>query len=106
MYNLAHIYIYDKTIKQDINKAIKLLLVSSEKFYHSGFLLSFVLIKQFGFDIKYIEHKLMEITGNSLNLKLKVFIKAFIFSGKSNWEFIYENYQYIDFLFKCFYKKK
>lgn len=76
VYNLAHIYIYDKEVKQDINKAIKLLILSPEKLYHSCFLLSIILIKIFY--IKYIEYKLSEITDNSLNLplKVKVILKA------------------------------
>lgn len=69
---MAHIYIYNKEVKQDINKAIKLLILSPEKLYHSCFLLSIILIKQFKFDIKYIEYKLSEKTDNSLNLPLKV----------------------------------
>lgn len=55
MYNLANIYIYDENVKQDLDKAIKLLINSSHKFDHSHVLLCIALVKKFGYNLDEIE---------------------------------------------------
>lgn len=51
MYNLAHLYLYNETIENNITNSIELLVESCTKgFYPSRELLCIALIKKFGFD--------------------------------------------------------
>ena len=60
MYNLAHIYMYDKTINQDLNKSIDLLIRSMDKFNSSIILLSLALLLRFDFNIEKIKQEVKE----------------------------------------------
>ena len=73
MYNLAHIYIYNKSFEKDFDKSLELLIISSRKFHHSLVLLCFVLIKKFGTDMDAIQNQIEKISNKTDNLSSKVF---------------------------------
>lgn len=60
MYNLAHIYIYDEKIKQNLDELIDLLIKSSKFFDHSLILLCVVLIK-YKYDLSIVKIKIEEL---------------------------------------------
>ncbi|KAK8892541.1 hypothetical protein M9Y10_029774 [Tritrichomonas musculus] len=97
MYNLAHIYIYDLSSNQNINKSIDLLIKSMNEFEHSFFLLSLVLLKKFELNIDTIKHELTkrtDLTENSMNRIIKV-----IHLYKLSFYELYESYKHQDFLY-------
>ncbi|KAK8843573.1 hypothetical protein M9Y10_024630 [Tritrichomonas musculus] len=91
MYNLAHIYIYEENINQDINKLIDLLIKSSEKFDPSFFLLCIILIKQ---NISYKD----VIKNNDLAKK----ISRKIVEIGSKFEVIYDYLKDKDYIYNLF----
>ncbi|KAK8847116.1 hypothetical protein M9Y10_019696 [Tritrichomonas musculus] len=97
MYNLAHIYMYDSTIKQDLNKSIDLLIRSMNKFEHSFILLCLALLLKFDFNIEAIKQELKhrtDITGISIESIIKgIALSKLIFNE------LYESYQYKDYLY-------
>ena len=97
MYNLAHIYMYDSTIKQDLNKSIDLLIRSMNKFEHSFILLCLALLLKFDFNIETIKQELKhrtDITGISIERIIKgIALSKLIFNE------LYESYQYKDYLY-------
>ena len=102
MYNLAHIYIYNESIKlQDINKPIELLIESSNEFIYSLFLLCLVLIKRFGREIIKFEQEIEKYIGTKTNIKSNIFqiIYSYGLLDKSIFDFFYEKFKKIDFLY-------
>ncbi|KAK8872009.1 hypothetical protein M9Y10_007763 [Tritrichomonas musculus] len=99
-YNLAHLYFYDESYKQDINGTIKLLVESSRSFQNSMVLLCLLLIKQFGNDLTTIEQKIKEHTENKNAIKI---INAIIYlndlMNKKSFDLLYESYKKMDFLY-------
>ncbi|KAK8850219.1 hypothetical protein M9Y10_018343 [Tritrichomonas musculus] len=101
MYNLAHIYIFDETIKGDINKSIELLTKSIE-FKHSQILLSLILIKKCGNNISLIKKEIERIAKANDNSEILIIIDLITKSqllDRSRFEFIYEIYRSMDFLY-------
>ena len=98
MYNLAHIYIYDD---QDINKSIELLIRSSNIFDQSLYLLSIVVMKQFGFDVTLIQQEIQQRTEESSKLSTRVIqiIYEYELFEKSNLEYYYELFRNREFLY-------
>ena len=97
MYNLAHIYMYDATIKQDLNKSIDLLIRSMSIFQHSYILLSLALLKQFNFNIETIKIELSkrtDITRSSMEKILKV-----VALSELNFDVLYELYRSKDYIY-------
>ncbi|KAK8846996.1 hypothetical protein M9Y10_019570 [Tritrichomonas musculus] len=97
MYNLARIYMYDSTIKQDLNKSIDLLIRSMNKFKHSSILLSLALLLKFDFNIETIQHELKQrtdITRSSMEILFRI-----ITLSKSVFDVQYESYRYKDYLY-------
>ncbi|KAK8892400.1 hypothetical protein M9Y10_029626 [Tritrichomonas musculus] len=101
MYNLAHTYIYEETIKQDIDKLVELLIESSSHFLNSVILLSIFLIKNFGFDIERIKSEITKRAGNNSKLVLKVsnIVKFINILGKSTFESLFDIYRTKIFLY-------
>ena len=101
MYNLAHIYIYNDTIKDKDNEAVDLLIESSENFYYSQILLSLFLIKKFGFDMKIIKSEFENKFKISKHLccKLLSIINNIINGGKILYNYLFDSYRKIDFLY-------
>ena len=101
MYNLAHIYIYDKLIKGDINKAIELLVRSSKEFFHSTVLLSIALIKRFNFSIETIKQQISQRKDISRDLSNKIFqnIQTFALYDKFSYEILFKLYRNKDFVY-------
>ncbi|KAK8865464.1 hypothetical protein M9Y10_011012 [Tritrichomonas musculus] len=100
MYNLAHIYMYDDSIKCDFNKLIELLINSSKQFYHSIILLYLLLVKQFGFNIEKIKQEIEKITDETSNLYEKIQnICVLNLSDKSKYDYLYELYRNNDFIY-------
>lgn len=61
-YNLANIYFYDGIVKDNINEAMKILILPSKRnFYPAQLLLSLALISKVGFDINIIKKEIDEI---------------------------------------------
>ena len=99
MYNLAHIYIFDETIKKDINKSIDL-LTKSAKFIHSFVLLSLLLVKMYEFNFEAVKveiSKRVDIT----NISHQVFKMINSFFSLSNQDFdnLFESYRSNDFVY-------
>ncbi|KAK8892772.1 hypothetical protein M9Y10_030014 [Tritrichomonas musculus] len=101
MYNLAHIHIYDEKIQGDLDKAIGLLIRSSEKFYHSTILLSLVLVKKFCFNINTINREIKNITGitDVLIYQVCLNINEYEMLNRNNFEILYETYKKEYFLY-------
>ena len=101
MYNLAHIHIYEETIKRDTDKSIELLIKSSNEFEHSFNLLCIVLIKTFGFNIEKIKHEIdkrLEKT-NELYEIISTITNLLINLGEFYVDYLYEIYRNKDFLY-------
>ena len=97
MYNLAHIYMYDETIKQNLHKSIDLLIRSMKEFRHSLVLLCLALLKQFKSNIHDIWQELKkraDITGSSMNDILNMIVKS-----EPDFAVLYESYRYKDYLY-------
>lgn len=59
MFNLAHIYIYENSIKGNIDESIELLIKSSLlKFTPSKYLLCLMLVKKFGYNLNTIRERI------------------------------------------------
>ena len=101
MYNLAHILIYDETIKRDINKSIELLIKSSNKFQYSFNLLCIALIKQFGFNIEIIKQEILKIKNVTEDILAEInhHIASISLIGELNFEILYESYRNKDFVY-------
>ncbi|KAK8891595.1 hypothetical protein M9Y10_028808 [Tritrichomonas musculus] len=101
MYNLAHIYFYDETVKQDIDKSIDLLIRSSNVFIHSRILLCIVLIKKVGPDLQKIEREILKYTKRTSDLlsKIRIIIIHHSLLDKERYSILYELYQTKDFLY-------
>ena len=101
MYNLAHTYIYDETIKQDIHETIDLLIKSSEKTYFSEILLSFFLVKHFGFNYEMIRRKIEERPYQNFFISKYIcqMIKIHESQNKSFFESEYELYREYDLVY-------
>ena len=101
MYNLAHIYMYEDSIKNDINKSIELLIKSSDYFSHSLNLLILILIKQFGFNIDVIKKEIDKLIIGNDNLSFNIILNIYRFMDfdKSIFEEVYESYKTIYFLY-------
>lgn len=101
MYNLAHTYIYEEGIIQNIDKPINLLIKSSNHFVYSVILLSIFLIRNFGFDEEAIIKEITKRTEKTSNLISKILniIKTIQLSGKSSFESLYELYRQKIFLY-------
>ena len=101
MYNLSHIYIYEIKTKEKIDDSIDLLIESSKQnFIPSKVLLLIALILKFGFEFKKIQEELDKKTNES-NFLLYL-IKEMAFNQKLNnkyFEFLYQKYETIDFLY-------
>ena len=102
LYNLAHLYFYEKPIENSNLESIKLLMTSS-KFYHypSMFLLCIISIYEFGNDITDIIKELNKIEPISYQL-INSIINIF-YSNRLDQESIlkekYEQYRNIDYIF-------
>ncbi|KAK8880692.1 hypothetical protein M9Y10_003377 [Tritrichomonas musculus] len=97
MYNLAHIYMYDKTIKQDLNKSIELLIRSMNDFRHSLILLCLALLKKYDLSIERIKQELKQrtdINRSSMEILFKI-----IYKYMSYFDVYYESYRYKDYLY-------
>ncbi|KAK8854151.1 hypothetical protein M9Y10_016708 [Tritrichomonas musculus] len=106
MYNLAHLYMYDKTIEEDINKSIELLIKSSDHFQLSKNLLCILLVKQFGFNIDTIKGKIEERTGEQKSFSNQIIelICDLCLFDKLTFEIMYESYRKKDFLYSSTFK--
>ncbi|KAK8871784.1 hypothetical protein M9Y10_007525 [Tritrichomonas musculus] len=100
MYNLAHLYIYEESVKSDINKSIELLIKSAYQFSHSMILLCLLVVKQFGSDIDTIKTKLEKLIKNSdqANLVIQMIFELNFFD-KLFFEMSYEIYRTKEFLY-------
>ncbi|KAK8887833.1 hypothetical protein M9Y10_038890 [Tritrichomonas musculus] len=101
MYNLAHLYMYDETIKEGINKSIELLIKSSDQFKLSKILLCILLVKQFGFNIDIIKEKIEERTEGQKNFSNQIIeqICHLNLFDELTFEIMYESYRNKDFLY-------
>lgn len=103
MYNLSHIYIYDETVKCDINKAIELLIISSKKLSQSRVLLSLVLFKEPSFNLTKVKQTIE--TREDISKELAEIIYRIIINNelynKSTYDTIYELYKGIDFVYNA-----
>ncbi|KAK8837958.1 hypothetical protein M9Y10_035902 [Tritrichomonas musculus] len=97
MYNLAHVYIYDETIKQDLNKSIDLLLRSMDKFEHSFILLCLALLLKFEFNVETIKQELS--IRNDITEMIIDKILAVIGQYKLYFNELYELYRHKDYLY-------
>mgnify|MGYP001075388019 CR=1 FL=1 len=83
MYNLAHIYFYDKDIANDFQKAINLLITSSiKKFNYSKIMLCLVLIKKLRTNLIMKDKIMKEINNDDLSLEIFQLIKQFQLDNK------------------------
>lgn len=57
-YNLAHLYLYEKTIQDGFQKSIDLLIVLSSRFYPAKILLIIALVKKYGLNYEILKEKL------------------------------------------------
>ncbi|KAK8899318.1 hypothetical protein M9Y10_001631 [Tritrichomonas musculus] len=101
MYNLAHIYMYDETIKQDINKSIELLIKSSHEFGHSLILLCIAFVHYFGFNFEKVEHETVKYLGLNNNLLSSISKKMveLKLNDKKTFYYLHESYRKKDFLY-------
>lgn len=101
MYNLAHIYIYNKSFEHEFDKSVELLIRSSKKFHHSLILLCLVLIKKFGINRDAIKGQIDKLSYKTSNIYSQVFetIKKMQLDKKAIFESLYESYQTKDFLY-------
>ncbi|KAK8850178.1 hypothetical protein M9Y10_018301 [Tritrichomonas musculus] len=99
MYNLAHIYMYDSTIKQDLNKSIDLLIRSMNVFKHSFILLSLALLLKYDFNVETIKEELKQRTDITRSSMEKLF--KLIALSKLSFNKLYESYQNKDFLYNA-----
>ncbi|KAK8839289.1 hypothetical protein M9Y10_032221 [Tritrichomonas musculus] len=97
MYNLAHIYMYDSTDNQDLNKSIDLLISSMSEFQPSLNLLCIALLLKFDFNIETIMQELKQRTDLTRSSIKRIFKEIDFF--KINFDVIYELYQYNDYLY-------
>ncbi|KAK8836973.1 hypothetical protein M9Y10_037009 [Tritrichomonas musculus] len=101
MYNLAHIHMYDETIKQDIDLSIDLLIRSSSMFFHSKILLCILLIRKFGLNFEEIERTIEKQSDEKRKLSkevLKIINKLELFE-KHIYKYFYESYRNKDFVY-------
>ncbi|KAK8880614.1 hypothetical protein M9Y10_003296 [Tritrichomonas musculus] len=108
MYNLAHIYMYDSTSEQDLNKSIDLLIRSMNDFDPSLILLCLALLKKYDLSIERIKQELKQRTDITISSKEKILQKISIFNqveqygisfSKSVFDTIYESNRFKDFLY-------
>ena len=97
IYNLAHIYIYDETIKKDLNKSIDLLIKSINKFKHSYILLCLALLKRFDSNIETINQELKKRTDITKSAMRRILKKIALL--KLNFDAQYESYRNKDYLY-------
>ena len=98
MYNLAHLYLYEKQFNNCIDESIKLLMELYGNFFESKplILLSLAFIDKIGFDILKIEKEIKNIIGEkNKNIPSKIcqFIKEIEYNK------LYESYRNVDFLY-------
>lgn len=103
MYNLAHIYIYDEKIKQNLDEPIDLLIKSSNFFDPSLILLCVVLIK-YKYDLSIVKNKIEELVHENSELKITVWLLIIFFSYRNAYVVIYESYRNKDFLYNIYFK--
>ena len=96
MYNLAHIYMYNELVNQNLNKSIDLLIRSMNKFIHSFILLCLALLKKFS-SSDAIKKELKKRTDISENTKSEILVMVAI--CELFFKVLYESYQYQDFLY-------
>lgn len=102
MYNLAHIYIYNEPNSDNINKSIKLLIISfSYSFWPSLYLLCIALIQKYGCSINTSNIK-MEIEKEN-EIMPYVMQKINLLSDHIFYEKAYNQFKEIDFLNDLFF---
>ena len=99
MYNLAHIYIYEDTNLDRIDKSIDYLIQISTKFYPSLELLCIAFIKKHKFNLSNIEK---DLRNKKCTFLLNLMLDQELFD-KSNFEKKYQYYKNIDFLYDYMY---
>ncbi|KAK8834492.1 hypothetical protein M9Y10_027676 [Tritrichomonas musculus] len=105
MYNLAHLYFYDDTIKDNLNRSIDLLMKSAKlDFFPAKFLLCLSLIKKHKFNINNVREELDTVIDEPKDMAMEIcqIIKCY----QLEVEFIYwsyhEDFRTIDFLYANF----
>ena len=103
MYNLSHLYMYEETIKVDINKLFEMLIKSSDQFQHSLVLLSLLLIKQFGYNIQTLKNEIEKELKGKMIYQKKIIqnIINFKLFERNFFEKIYEAYRTKDFMYNA-----
>ncbi|KAK8839778.1 hypothetical protein M9Y10_031485 [Tritrichomonas musculus] len=102
MYNLEHLNIYDKTIQQDLDISIDLLIRTSD-FFGSFRLLIIALIKKYGFAQETIKNIIIKHANGSENLASKIVevINNMELLGPESLEFINDLLSYVDFAYNA-----
>ncbi|KAK8837500.1 hypothetical protein M9Y10_036497 [Tritrichomonas musculus] len=100
-YNLAHIYIYDDAIKQNLDEAIDILSNPNvdDIYYESMFLLSLAIIKKYDSNIKNILTEIEKIRLKNGMAADIVYNYIEDMMTKSNFKLKYEAYRKKDFLY-------